>query len=208
MNHHINKSPYGCITHAALLAAPTTGTLDELHYARITHSALDESPYGRIIHTTLLPAPAAPAGTLWSLWFMRLVQGLEHSDPETSAKLLPESARDLSRSLIPRPKLGQASSTSIDTRSSSSSSSPSSSSSSSPSSGMWERRASQPAASVQLPSAPGMRQMQQQQQQQQRQSIPYRAFLRSHAVRVLMFTHFSHNWCVEQGCVGKGGLWC
>ncbi|KAF5836492.1 major facilitator superfamily domain-containing protein [Dunaliella salina] len=133
-------------------------------------------------------------GTLWSLWFMRLVQGLEHSDPETSAKLLPESARDLSRSLIPRPKLGQASSTSIDTRSSSSSSSPSSSSSSSPSSGMWERRASQPAASVQLPSAPGMRQMQQQQQQQQRQSIPYRAFLRSHAVRVLMFTHFSHNW--------------
>jgi len=86
-------------------------------------------------------------GTLWSLWFMRLVQGLEQSDPETSAKLLPEGARDLSRSLIPLPKLGSGSSS--------------------------------------------VRQVQQQQQQQ---SIPYRAFLRSHAVRVLMFTHFSHNW--------------
>lgn len=37
-------------------------------------------------------------------------------------------------------------------------------------------------------------QQQPQQEGVKQQSIPYRAFLRCHAVRVLMFTHFAHNW--------------
>lgn len=127
---------------------------------------------------------------------MRMVQDLARSDPDVHAKLLPDDARHLSRSLIPLPRWASndgvvSAAEGGDRSSSTGADSGAWGGSAQKWSGSLARRLRPGAADQARGTAPLV-------QQPQQQAIPYRAFLRSHAVRVLMFTHFSHNWCVYE----------